>query len=150
MPVVVISATPIIFILCSLYEKSLKIERDYLSGDGIFFYKYKNNFCNNYNNFNFIHDISISIISNDNNESSGSVIVSKCGEVAYVGRLTFKGGSIYPVDTFKQVFKYKWKDNIGLNHSIYVYSNGSVIHSTKLFKFIYKLSKNGEISRKRI
>lgn len=150
MPVVIISASPLLFILYSLYEKSLKIERDYLNSDGVFFYKYKNNFCNNYNNFNFIHDISVSIITNNINENVGNVIVSRDGTIAYFGKLVFKDGSTYPADTFKQVFKYKWKDSIGLDHSIYVYSNGSVIHRTKLFKFIYKLGKEGEIVRKRI
>lgn len=150
MSVVIISASPVIFILYSLYEKSLKIERDYLLNDSIFFYKYTNSFCNNYVNFNFIHDISISIIHAKEKVAYGNILISKDGVIKYYGRVHFKKGNMYPTETFKQVFKYKWKDDIGLCHSIYLYSNGSIIHRTKLFKFIYKLSKCGKIMRNRI
>jgi hypothetical protein len=153
--VVIIPATPLILILLSLYDISLKIERDYLLGDSIFFYKYIFKFSNNFSYFSFANDICISFISPLENKESvdfseGFVIINKSDEIKYSGKVKFKNNSVIPIETFKMAYKFKWNDKLGLGHSLRVYSNGSIIHSTKLFKYMYKLGLNGFLSRKRI
>lgn len=153
--VVIIPATPLLIILLSLYEKSLKIERDYINNDSIFFYKYIFKFCNNFSYFSFANDICITFISSldkkeSSNEHFGIILVNKSDKLEYTGKIKFNKNSIIPVETFKLVYKFKWKDRIGLEHIIRVYSNGSVIHSTKLFKYIYRLGLEGFLSRNRI
>lgn len=61
-----------------------------------------------------------------------------------------KSIKIKSIDSYRLVFKYKYKDKY-INkfiHTLRFYSNGVIIHSSKLFKFIYRIDDNGVLSRK--
>lgn len=153
MTIYIISVNPILFILSYLYSCSKKLELDNIENDNIFYYDFS---LDNYDKnrsyikyFTFIHDICITLIKQTNNNiNTVCFLIEKDSKrincsILHEDRMKY--------NCYKMVLKHKWEDkNVkGFFHSLRVYSNGVLIHSTKLFKFIYKIDKDGIMTRRR-
>lgn len=153
MAIYVVSIHPLLFILSYLYICCQKLELDNIKNDSIFYYNYS---IDNYDKhksfikyFTFIHDICITLIKQTkNNTNSICFFIEK--DFKQIGCYNFSEDRM-KIDCYKMVLKHKWEDkNVkGFRHCIRVYSNGVIIHSTKLFKFIYKIDKNGVMARRK-
>jgi hypothetical protein len=132
------------------------IESELISKDSIYFYSYK---IDNYDKegsyfkyFSFIENIGITFIKKTKEESYGiTYIFDLYGEIKGSGYKRVKYSNKNKlIDSHKLVFKYKYKDKYinKFEHTLRFYSNGVVIHSSKLFKFIYRIDDNGFIIRK--
>lgn len=153
MPIYIVSVNPIIFIVSYLYSCCKKLELDNIENDSIFYYDYSLDNYDNHNSFikyfTFIHNICITLIrQTKDNVNSICFLLEK--DFKKIGCYNFSEDRI-EINCYKMVLKHKWedKDVKGFNHCIRIYSNGVIIHSTKLFKFIYKIDKNGIMDRRR-
>lgn len=152
MPYIVISVNPLVYLISYLCTCVRTLEINNVERDGVFFYSFS---INNYDKensffkyFSFIEDIGITFIRRDN-------------RIHYLFELNSvrKGISTISIDTHgvvseshKLVFKHKWRDQkiSQFFHTVRIYSNGVIIHSTKLFKFIYRINSKGDICRRQL
>ncbi len=150
----VISVNPLLYLISYLCSCAKTLEINNVERDSIFFYDFS---INNYDKENsffkyfvFAEDICITMIRRQkvlmylfeiNGVRKGVNILSIDNKNNRVGR-----------GDYKLVFKHKWKDpNVrGIYHTLRLYYSGVLIHSTKLFKFIYKIDMNGNMSRRRL
>ncbi len=150
MPVIIISVNPIIYLISYLCACVRYLEINNIINDSVYYYSYS---INNYDKekslfkyFSFVEDIGISFFKKDNTIS-----------YLFEQNNITKGHSVInnynlSIDTYKLVFKHKWPDPIisSFFHSIRVYSNGVIIHNNRLFKFIYRIDDNGNLTRREL
>jgi len=149
MPVIIISVNPIIYLISYLCACARYLEINNIYNDSIYYYSYS---INNYDKeksifkyFSFVEDIGISFFKKEDR-------ISYLFEHNSIVKGYFTPRTDLSIDTHKLIFKHKWPDKelSKFFHSIRVYSNGVIIHSNKLFKFIYRIDDNGVLTRRKL
>ncbi len=98
------------------------LENNYVKADSVYKYSSASKDCNTHY---FIEGIELCFF------ECGSMMLKVDSAVRYTGLLP-----IDPIGVL--VHKVTYQDPPGYKHRIRVYSNGVVIHTTKLFKYIYR------------
>lgn len=163
MPYFIISIDPLLYVISYLCACAKVLELNYVDRDGLYFYGFSiNNYDKEKSKFNyfvFAEDICISMIKKDDSVSFLFEIkdVTKGANTISLDKTVSEKGLVYRhnsgcVDSYRLVFKHKWQDPLvnTFYHTVRVYSSGVVIHSTKLFKFIYRIDSNGNLTRRRL
>lgn len=163
MPYFIISINPLFCIISYLCACARVLELNYVDRDGLYFYGFSiNNYDKEKSQFNyfvFAEDICISMIKKEDsvsflfekkNITQGANTIS-LDKNTCDNRIVYRHNSRC-VDSYRLVFKHKWKDPLvrTFYHTVRVYSSGVVIHSTKLFKFIYRIDSNGNLTRRQL
>lgn len=155
MPYFIISIDPLVYLISYLCACVRLLEINYIDRDGIYYYGFS---INNYDKeksgfkyFVFVEDICISMIK----RQTGTTLLFEMKDIRQgVTNLSLdiNNGVVACRDSYRLVFKHKWRDPYISNfwHTLRVYSTGVVIHSTKLFKFIYRIDAEGNVGRRRL
>lgn len=151
MPFIIISINPVIYLISYLCACVRYLEINNIVNDSVYYYSYS---INNYDKekssfkyFSFVENIGISFFKKGdtisylfekNNISKGYSVINNYSN-SYI-------------DTHKLIFKHKYPDPLisSFLHSLRVYSNGVIIHSNRLFKFIYRIDDTGNLVRRKL
>lgn len=121
----IIRLSPIQILVIYLIAACKFLENNYINQDGIYKYKFSNNVTTCHYLVNNLE-----------------VCVFKSGIVMVVSKGIVKGLASKPKDPIGiMLYKTSYEDPKvkGYVHKIRIYSNGVIIHTSKLFKYIYRL-----------